>query len=102
MGQIVIRERTWTAWRVETSFYYRLQVFMATAATAANDIDAKLGDKIAQRCRHWLRLHWVDRQPVDVEWDARVRDRRNRERAIVRQEAHRLAHVLRSSRAVEA
>ncbi len=74
---------------------------MAVATAAANDVDAKFGDEVAQRGGHWLRFHRIDRQAVDVERDAGIGNGRDRQRAIFCQETHRLAHMFWPRRAVQ-
>src|SRR6266849_6654280 len=75
---------------------------MATATAAANDIDAKFVDELTQCCGHWLRLHRIDGQPVDVERNTCIGNGRDRQRAMFRQEAYRFTHMLWACGAVQA
>ena len=72
------------------------------AAAAADDVDAELGDELGERGGQRVRLHRVDGLAADVERQAGVGDRRDGQRDVLGEPAHRLAHVLRAGRAVEA
>src|SRR6266567_1883041 len=69
--------------RVATGFDDGAQVLVAVTAAAADDIDAEFGDKLPQGLSHRLRLCRVDGQPVDIEWDARVGNSRDGQRAVL-------------------
>src|SRR5947209_9677746 len=101
LAQVMLSERTQTTWGITAGFDDSSQMFMATTAAATNNIDSELGNEIAQCRRHWFRLHWINCQTVDIERNARVRNRRDGQGTIFCQETHRFAHMLWSRRAIQ-
>src|SRR6266516_3917785 len=65
LAQVIVSKRTRTAWSITTGFDDRSQVFVATAATATDNIDSELSNEVTQRRRHRFRLQWIDRLAVD-------------------------------------
>src|SRR6266446_5510637 len=90
------------AWRVAAGFDDGSQMLVAIAAAATDDIDAKFGNELAQCGGHWLWLHGVDGQPVDVDGDACVGNGRDGQGAMVRQKTDWFTHVFRAGGAVKA
>ena len=81
----------------------RADVLGGGAAAAADDAEAVALDEIAEHVAERLRLGREDRLAVGaLVGDAGVRDAVDRRRAVLAEEAHGVAHVLRAGRAVEA
>ncbi len=71
------------------------------AAAASDDGHTKLMHKLAQDASKRLGLHRVDRLAVDLEWQARVGNARDRQARVLAQVADGIAHMLGAGRAVE-
>ena len=84
-------------------FHNGVEMLRRRAAAAADDADAVFLDELLERGGHRRRLERIDRVArARVEGESSVRDDGERTARDIGQETHRLAHVLRPRRAIEA